>query len=62
MFPSPVLSAYAMTGEGVPEIVRDALQDALEVALENVPELPGRVYVLLDVSGSMASPITGQRQ
>ena len=61
VFPYQLLSAYAMVGEGVPEIVRDALQDALEVALENVPELPGQVYVLLDVSGSMASPITGQR-
>ncbi|MCC6135159.1 MAG: RNA-binding protein [Candidatus Contendobacter sp.] len=62
VFPYQLLSAYTMTGEGVPEIVRDALQDALEVALENVPELPGQVYVLLDVSGSMASPITGHRK
>ena len=62
VFPYQLLSAYTMTGEGVPEIVRDALQDALEVALENVPELPGQVYVLLDVSGSMSSPVTGHRK
>lgn len=62
VFPYQLLSAYSMTGASVPERVRDALQDALEVALENVPELPGQVYVLLDVSGSMASPVTGHRQ
>jgi 60 kDa SS-A/Ro ribonucleoprotein len=62
VFPYQLLSAYAMTDAAVPEIVRDALQDALDVALENVPELPGQVYVLLDVSGSMASPVTGHRK
>ncbi|MEI2782118.1 MAG: RNA-binding protein [Candidatus Competibacter sp.] len=62
VFPYQLLSAYTMTGEQVPDVVRDALQDALDVALENVPELPGQVYVLLDVSGSMASPVTGYRK
>ena len=62
VFPYQLLSAYAMTGEHVPVIVRDALQDALDVALENVPKLPGQVYILLDVSGSMASPVTGYRK
>lgn len=62
VFPYQLLSAYFMTGEAVPERVRDALQDALEVSLENVPTLPGQVYVLLDVSGSMASPVTGHRK
>lgn len=62
MFPYQLLGAYFMTGEGVPEAVRDALQDALEVALENVPELPGQIYVLLDVSGSMGLPVTGHRK
>ena len=62
VFPYQLLSAYFMTSEGVPEVVRDALQDALEVALENVPELSGQLYVLLDVSGSMGSPVTGHRK
>ncbi|MDG4551762.1 MAG: RNA-binding protein, partial [Candidatus Contendobacter sp.] len=62
VLPYQLLSAYTMTGEDVPAVVRDALQDALDVALENVPELPGQVYVLLDVSGSMASPVTGHRK
>ncbi|MDG4606096.1 MAG: RNA-binding protein, partial [Candidatus Contendobacter sp.] len=62
VFPYQLLSACSMTSEAVPEIVRDALQDALDVALENVPTLTGPVYVLLDVSGSMASPVTGHRK
>ena len=62
VLPYQLLSAYTMTDVAVPEVVRDALQNALDVALENVPELPGQVYVLLDVSGSMASPVTGHRK
>jgi 60 kDa SS-A/Ro ribonucleoprotein len=46
----------------VPERVRDALQDAMETAIRNVPEVPGVVYVCPDVSGSMASPVTGYRK
>lgn len=62
VLPYQLLSAYTMTGDAVPALVRDALQDALDVALENVPTLPGQVYVLLDVSGSMSSPVTGHRK
>lgn len=46
----------------VPQAVRDALQDAMEVALANVPEFGGNVVVCPDVSGSMASPATGYRK
>jgi 60 kDa SS-A/Ro ribonucleoprotein len=45
----------------MPGAIRDALQDALEVATENVPSIPGKVYVCPDVSGSMQSPVTGHR-
>jgi 60 kDa SS-A/Ro ribonucleoprotein len=41
--------------------VRDALQDAMEVAIGNVPAIDGGVYVCPDVSGSMRSPVTGAR-
>lgn len=46
---------------GVPTALRDALERAMEVAIENVPALPGKVYVCCDVSGSMHSPVTGYR-
>ena len=34
---------------------------AAEIACGNIPELPGPVLIGLDTSGSMASPITGNR-
>ena len=40
----------------------NALQDAMEIAISNVPEFPGKVYVFPDISGSMHSPVTGYRQ
>ncbi len=45
----------------VPAAVREALQDAMELAIKNVPRVAGKVYVCPDVSGSMHSPVTGHR-
>jgi len=61
-YPYQLLAAYLMTGQAVPSVVRNALQDALEVSLANVPKLEGRVVVCPDVSGSMSSPVTGYRK
>jgi hypothetical protein len=41
--------------------VAEALQNAMEVTLENVPSIAGKIYVLPDVSGSMHSAVTGNR-
>jgi 60 kDa SS-A/Ro ribonucleoprotein len=62
VFPYQLLSAFKMTGGNIPVKVRNALQDALEIAIENVPVIEGKVYVCLDVSGSMRSPVTGCRK
>lgn len=43
----------------IPFKVKDALQDAMEIAIDNVPQLPGNGFVCVDTSGSMGSPITG---
>lgn len=75
VFPYQALVAYLATtggvagargkgdgGKAMPSAVTEALQDALDLAIENVPALDGqRVVVFPDVSGSMASPITGRR-
>ncbi|MFM8333567.1 MAG: vWA domain-containing protein [Candidatus Methylumidiphilus sp.] len=61
VFPYQLLSAYKAAGAQLPEAVREALQTALDIALENVPALPGRVVVCPDVSGSMSSPVSGFR-
>ncbi len=60
VFPYQLLIAYLNT-EDVPAKLRNALQDAMEVSLENVPTIKGKVYIAVDVSGSMASPATGNR-
>ena len=62
VFPYQLMTAYSMTAAEVPAIVREALQDAMEIALKNVPEIAGQVYICPDVSGSMQSPATGIRQ
>jgi len=46
----------------VPTRVKEALSTAMDIALRNVPELPGQVYILPDISGSMHSPVTGHRK
>ncbi|MCK6481180.1 MAG: RNA-binding protein [Gemmatimonadaceae bacterium] len=61
VLPYQLLAARASVDETVPAEVRDALQDAVEVALECVPAVEGRVVVCPDLSGSMMSPVTGNR-
>ena len=61
VLPYQLMSAWAATGNEVPAVVRDALQDAMDAALVNVPAVPGRVVVCPDVSGSMSSAVTGHR-
>jgi 60 kDa SS-A/Ro ribonucleoprotein len=61
VFPYQLMIAYAMATE-VPSQVREALQDAMEIAIRNLPRIEGRVYVCPDVSGSMHSPVTGVRK
>ena len=41
--------------------MKEALQDAMETATQNVPAIAGKVWILPDVSGSMQSPVTGYR-
>jgi 60 kDa SS-A/Ro ribonucleoprotein len=63
VFPYQLLAAYVMTRDNreVPEAVTEALQDAMEIAIENVPRLDMRVAICPDVSGSMGSSVTGRR-
>jgi 60 kDa SS-A/Ro ribonucleoprotein len=61
-FPYQLLAAFRAAGPEMPGAITSALQDALEVATENVPSIPGKIYVCPDVSGSMQSAITGHRK
>jgi 60 kDa SS-A/Ro ribonucleoprotein len=63
VFPYQLMMAYTQAGKGVPAEIREALQDAMEIATRNVPAMDqGKgVWVFPDISGSMRSPITGHR-
>ncbi|HEV8058405.1 MAG TPA: TROVE domain-containing protein [Gemmataceae bacterium] len=60
-FPYQYLAAYLNADPCLPQKIKAALCRAAEVACGNVPELPGPVVIGLDVSGSMQSPVTGNR-
>lgn len=59
-FPYQILMAFEMTRD-LPRPIGEALQDALDVAVENVPPM-GKVLVFPDISGSMSHPVTGLRK
>lgn len=61
-FPYQLMAAYLNAGDDVPNKIKNALQDAMEIALKNVPEIKGNVVVCTDVSGSMHGPVTGYRK
>ncbi len=62
VFPYQLMVAWQMADPSVPAVVRDALQNAMEVAISVVPMVAGNVVVCPDVSGSMSSPVTGYRK
>ncbi|MCA9292792.1 MAG: hypothetical protein KDA20_03145 [Phycisphaerales bacterium] len=60
-FPYQLMAAHSMASDA-PRPILQALEDALEVSLDNVPAMSGKTYVFVDVSGSMHSPVTGYRK
>lgn len=60
-FPYQYFAAYLNADDNVPQKIKSALHKAAEIACGNVPELPGPVVIGLDTSGSMSSPVTGNR-
>jgi 60 kDa SS-A/Ro ribonucleoprotein len=61
-FPYQILTTMQNLDENAPRMLRDALDQAMEIATENVPALPGRTVLAVDVSGSMHAPVTGYRE
>lgn len=61
VFPYQLLAAYLNVGDDVPTSIKNALQDAMEVSVANIPDFGLSVAVLPDTSGSMKSPVTGDR-
>lgn len=61
VLPYQLLTAYKHASPMTPRPILRALEKALEVSVRNVPEIPGKTWVFVDVSGSMHSPVTGYR-
>jgi 60 kDa SS-A/Ro ribonucleoprotein len=61
MMPYQLLAAYRHVDARMPPAIVNAIAQALEHSVANVPELAGRVVLCPDVSGSMQSPVTGRR-
>ncbi|MEL6875506.1 MAG: RNA-binding protein [Pseudomonadota bacterium] len=60
--PYQLMAAARAVDTAMPRQIREALHDAVEIAVANVPRLEGSVVVCPDVSGSMSSPVTGCRR
>jgi len=60
VFPYQLMASFENASD-VPTKLTNALQDAVEKAVENIPPFKGKVVVCVDSSGSMESPITGAR-
>jgi 60 kDa SS-A/Ro ribonucleoprotein len=61
IFPYQLFTAFKNVDASVPQSVKNALQEAMEVATRNVPNYNKSVVVAVDTSGSMQSPVTGHR-
>ncbi len=59
-FPFQMLAAYLYVDAGVPAPVKNAIQDAMDHSLTNVPVIEGDTVVFVDISGSMESPVAGR--
>ena len=60
-FPYQLFTAFQYVDATIPVELTNALQDAADASLSNVPEIKGKVYVMVDTSGSMSSAVTGNR-
>jgi 60 kDa SS-A/Ro ribonucleoprotein len=60
-FPYQLMVAAQNVAADMPREIVDALHEAMEIAVQNVPKIAGQVVVCPDVSGSMTCPVTGYR-
>lgn len=60
--PYSLYTTLASVRTHAPHVIVRALEDAIELALGNVPIIEGGVTVLVDGSGSMLAPLAGARR
>lgn len=58
--PFRFLSAYNNLPTGATSRVRDVLEDACEYSIANLPKIPGKTVIAIDVSGSMSRSISNK--
>ena len=60
--PFRFLSAYKAVSEvgNVGSRAFDALENAVDASIDNIPKLPGTTVIAVDVSGSMSSPVSSK--
>ncbi len=61
VFPYQLMTTFQNLDTAVPNTIGMAIQDALDIATSKIPDLGDSVAVLVDVSGSMSGPVTGNR-
>ena len=61
-FPYQMMVAAKHASDEMPREIVDALHDAMELAVRNVPKVAGEVVICPDVSASMTWPVTGYRK
>lgn len=59
VMPYQLLAAHKHVSSDIPRSIVDALHDAVEISVDNAPVPEGRTLVIVDVSGSMGSSISG---
>lgn len=61
--PYQLMVTYQATQQNpvIPNVIKNALHSALDLAIDNIPTLNGNVVTFIDISGSMQSPVTGDR-
>lgn len=62
VFPYQLYTALSHVSATIPPSIKNALQDALDLTVSNIPEIQGKCAVFIDGSGSMSSAVTGQRE
>lgn len=60
--PFRFLSAYKAVAGVAGSRVFDALEDAVDASIENLPKLPGTTVIAVDTSGSMASKVSSKSE
>ena len=58
--PFRFLSAYKSVHWSASSKVFDALEDAVDASVENLPKIPGKTVIAIDVSGSMSSTVSSK--